>query len=146
MKFLKTLLIILATFLVLSGLTFCNAKAPNSITGTSGSTGTTTTPQQSITYTKEFFYLPACNNMMLQSITPPDKNKMRTAKYLIKNSAKVQVLNDYAGILQKDGWTVGWTRLKDNTPYSISAQKGGHIVIIVPQQNNNDVELTVTSV
>jgi len=99
-----------------------------------------------VTYLKEFSYLPTYGNMVFQSITKPDKNKMVTGKYILKNTTTDKVLNDYSNTLTKNGWTVKSTLSQSNKPYSISAQKDKHIATLIPQQNGNDVILTITSI
>jgi hypothetical protein len=129
----KKLVVIISTFVLLMSLASCNAKTPNNAS------------KPNITYTKEFSYLPAYSGMELQSITQPDKNKQRTAKYTIKNITTDKLLTEYADILKKDGWTVNFSLYKDGKPFSASALKGTHVATLVPQQKGNDIILTIIS-
>ncbi|AFM39367.1 hypothetical protein Desaci_0295 [Desulfosporosinus acidiphilus SJ4] len=119
----------LLIFLVL-GVTACNTKTPN---------GTT---QNTVTYTKEFSYLPAYGNMEYQSLT--ETNQGQTARYLIKNTTVDKVLTGYGDILKTDGWTLNWSYTKDKKPASLVAQKDNHTVALLPRQDNKDVLLIVS--
>ncbi|WP_407305575.1 hypothetical protein [Desulfosporosinus sp. SB140] len=127
----KIIIYCLAVVLLLS-LTACNSKTP------------TDTTQTTVSYTKEFPYLPAYSNMEYQSITQTPQ-KQSIARYLIKNTTTDKVLNDYADILKKDGWTVNWSYTKDKKPASIVAQKDNHTVALLPQQTGTNVLLIITS-
>lgn len=139
-KFLSIFIIPILSISLIS----CSTNKSNNSNNTAKSN---ITSNVKITYTKEFSYLPTYDNMEFQSITTPtDKNKMLTAKYIIKSTTTDKVLNDYAGILKKDGWTVNMSLYKDGKPFSAAAQKDKHIATLIPQQSGNDVILTVTSI
>ena len=95
-------------------------------------------------YTKEFTYLPSYSKMEIRYIAPPDNIQMVNAKYLIKNTTTDRVLTEYTETLTKDGWTVR-TLSQDNKPFCLNAQKDPHIATLLPEQNINDVILTVVS-
>lgn len=117
-------------FLILLSLTACSAKTPSETT-------------QTVTYTKEFSYLPSYNNMEFQSLTQTPQNQS-IAKYLIKNTTTEKVLNDYGDILKKDGWTENWSYTKDKKPASLVAQKDNHTVSFLPQQTKSNVILIIS--
>jgi hypothetical protein len=116
--------------LLLFGLTACNTKSPSD------------TSQPTVTYTKEFSYLPTYKNMEFQSITQTPQNQS-IAKYLIKNTTTEKVLTEYGDILKEDGWTENWSYTKDKKPASLIVQKDNHTVALLPQQNKSDVILTI---
>lgn len=163
-KIFKILIVFISTFALVTSLTSCNAKPPSNPTntetagttntGTTGTpstvtpgtanTGTTGTPttQTNGAYTKEFPYLPAYPNMEFQSVTQPDQNQLVTAKYLIKHTTTDKVLKEYGDILTKDGWALQWS-YANKQPNSIYATKDKHMVVLVPEQKGDDVQLII---
>lgn len=142
----KKLIVLISMFLLLIGLTACGNSTSPKVNNTKTSVGTNDTKKINITYTKEFSYLPAYSNMELQSITTPtDKNKLITAKYIIKNTTTDKVLNEYSDIFKKDGWEVDMSLYKDKKPFSATAKKANHVAILTPEQNGSDIVLTITS-
>jgi len=137
----KKIFVYISSFFLILSLTACNAKAPNS---SKSPENTSNTAQTTVTYTKEFSYLPTYSNMELQSVAPPDNIQMVNAKYIIKNTTTDIVLNTYAKTLTNDGWTVK-TLSQDNKQYCLNAQKSNHIATLLPDQNGNDVLLIVAS-
>ncbi|MGC7871261.1 hypothetical protein ACPUYX_06975 [Desulfosporosinus sp. SYSU MS00001] len=117
-------------FLLVVGLTACNSKPPSD------------TSQNTVTYTKEFSYLPAYNNMQYQNLTQTGQSQ--TARYLIKNTTVDKVLKDYGDILKNDGWTLSWSYTKDKKPASLVAQKDNHTVALLPRQSNKNVLLMIS--
>lgn len=94
-----------------------------------------------VTYTKEFSYLPSQKEMTLKNFNKPTEDKMGTAIYILKNKKSEDVLNEYEKQLKKDEWKI----TEDKKPNLIKAEKGEHKVIIIPTQNDQDVQLTIVS-
>ncbi|WP_088187013.1 hypothetical protein [Desulfosporosinus sp. FKA] len=117
-------------FLLVVGLTACNSKTPSD------------TSQNTVTYTKEFSYFPAYNNMQYQGLTQTDQSQ--TSRYLIKNTTVDKVLTGYGDILKNDGWTLSWSYTKDKKPASLVAQKNNHTIALLPRQTNKDVLLMIS--
>ena len=93
-------------------------------------------------YTKEFDYLPVFTERMeLQSFAPIDQSDYSQAIYIIENTENAAVLEKYEEILLADGWTV----YEDKKPISIGLNKEDHVLVLLPQQVEDDVHLMVVA-
>jgi hypothetical protein len=101
----------------------------------------TTACKEKVTYTNEFPYLPILDKMELESFNEAEGDNLSEGTYIVKNIEYNEVLDRYQEILEKDGWTIS----QDQKPANIAAQKGDHIVIIVPQEVEHGIRILIFS-
>lgn len=97
-----------------------------------------------LTYTTEFSFLPSHPNMEFVEIVKQGKeNEYSSATYIVKNSTREQVIDEYMNILENDSWDI-----TADKPIIINAKKDSHqaIIYINPSENSeNDVSLTIVA-
>lgn len=93
-------------------------------------------------YTTEFPYLPSYSSPMeLQEFTELAQSDYSKAYYIIKDTKNEDVLVNYEKILTQDGWTV----YEDKKPLSVALEKEDHVVMLLPQQVQSDVNLQIVA-
>ena len=96
----------------------------------------------SVTYTKEFSYLPAYSSgMKADSVSQPNKEGFILGNYTVKNTTNTKIFENYENTLKKNGWTI----TKEQKPTSFTIKKGTHQATILLLQNNKDVKMLIAS-
>lgn len=102
--------------------------------------GSTKTPNNNITYTEEFDYIPKHEAMALDSYAEAEAaDQFSDALYKLNGVNFDTFLEEYQTILEKDGWEI----TEDKKPISISAQKGERIAVFLLSESDGGILMMV---
>ncbi|MEF9953062.1 MAG: hypothetical protein RR838_10755 [Clostridium sp.] len=94
----------------------------------------------SVSYTKEFGYLPSLEGMKVEKFIEPKDGNMGVATYKVSGSKVSDIAKSYIEVLKKDDW-----KINSSKNDVIEAEKGEHRVTIAPSQDKSGILLTIVS-